>query len=91
MTMWGEPAGGLPGTAKLAATEAGQLTIPCHLRRLGTAYPAFEFSRESLGSKGARWVAEPNDRTTTGLRVMVTSDLMKLHAALQHDRADHAR
>jgi hypothetical protein len=32
-------------------------------------------------------VAERRDRTATGLRVVITDDLMELHAALQRDKA----
>lgn len=66
-------------------------TITRHLRRLADAYPAFTFSHEVVNPwKGARWVAERKDRKATGMRVVITADLMELHAALQRDKADRA-
>jgi hypothetical protein len=57
-----------------------------HLGRLAVAYPAFRFSRESLGWKGQRWIAERKDRAVGGLRVFITDDLMELHTALARDK-----
>ncbi len=57
-----------------------------HLARLTAAYPAFQFSRELLGWKGARWVAERRDHTASGLRVVITGDLMEMHGVLARDR-----
>ena len=73
------------------ATQPDGATITRHLRRLGTAYPAFKFSREPFGWKGSRWVAERRDRAARGLVVVITDDLLELHAALQRDKARHAR
>jgi len=50
------------------------------------AYPAFQFSREPFGRKGTRWVAERRDRAASGLRIVITDDLMELHTALARDR-----
>jgi hypothetical protein len=66
--------------------------IDQHLRRLTAAYPEFSFSHELLGWKGARWVAERKDRKAPGTLVVITADLLELHAALQRDKAaSHAR
>lgn len=63
-----------------------------HLARLATAYPAFRFSREPLGWKGVRWVAERKDRLAPGTCVIITADLMELHAALLSDKtASHPK
>jgi len=62
--------------------------IDLHIRRLAAAYPAFHFSHELLGWKGTRWVAESRDRMAPGLTVVITSDLMELHATLARDRDD---
>jgi len=69
-------------------TQPGEaaITITWHLARLTAAYPAFEFSRESFGWKGARWVAERRDHAASGLRVVITDDLMELHSALARDK-----
>lgn len=69
------------------------MTIGRHLRRLADAYPAFTFSHEVVNPwKGFRWVAERKDRQAPGTRVVITGDLMELHAALQTDKAQsHAR
>jgi hypothetical protein len=61
-------------------------TVARHLARLTTAYPAFNFSRELFGWKGCRWVAERRDRSVSGLRVVITDDLMEMHATLRRDR-----
>jgi len=75
-----------------AQPDEAAITIARHLARLTAAYPAFRFSRELFGWKGARWVAERRDHTASGLRVVITDDLMELHAALQRDKARrHAR
>ncbi len=69
-----------------------EMSITRHLRRLAAAYPAFAFSREVFGWKGTRWVAERKDRLAPGTRVVITADLMELHAALQRDKvASHVR
>jgi hypothetical protein len=60
-------------------------TVMRHLARLTTAYPAFRFSRELFGWKGTRWVAERRDRSASGLRVVITEDLMEMHATLRRD------
>jgi hypothetical protein len=60
-------------------------TVARHLARLTTAYPAFRFSRELFGWKGCRWVAERRDHSVRGLRVVITDDLMEMHATLRRD------
>lgn len=78
----------MPGTT----AQPDGATVTPHLTRLTAAYPAFQFSREPFGWKGARWVAERRDRSASGLRVVITDDLMELHAALAPDRDRcHAR
>jgi hypothetical protein len=77
----------MPGTS----AQPDGATAMRHLSRLAAAYPAFQFSREPFGWKGTRWVAERRDRATTGLRVVITDDLMELHAALARDKDRHAR
>jgi hypothetical protein len=72
----------MPGTA----AQIDGKTVARHLNRLTAAYPAFEFSRERLGWKGDRWVARRRDRTAPGLYLLITSDLMELHAELARDR-----
>ena len=78
-----------PGTGQRLDSEA----VNRHIRRLATAYPAFTFGHEIVNPwKGPRWVAERRDRTAPGTVVVITSDLMELHAALQKDKAaSHAR
>jgi len=68
------------------AAQPDGATVVRHLARLTAAYPAFRFSRELLGWKGGRWVAERRDHAASGLRVVITADLMELHAALARDR-----
>lgn len=69
-------------------TALGNLS---ELRDLARAYPAFSFSREAAGRRGGRWVAVRHDRTATGLSVVITGNVMELHAALRRDKARHAR
>jgi hypothetical protein len=73
------------------AAQPDAAAVERHLTRLARAYPAFRFSHEPLGWKGARWVAERRDRSAAGLRVVITGDLMELHAALARDKDRHAR
>lgn len=71
-----------------AAAEPDNETVNRHLRRLAAAYPAFLFSREVVNPwKGRRWVAERKDRKSSGTIVVITADLMELHATLQGDKA----
>lgn len=53
-----------------------------HLHRLGAAYPAFNFSYAMVGGKGRRWTTERRDRASGGLIVVITGDLLEMHAAL---------
>jgi hypothetical protein len=69
-----------------AAAQPDEGTVTRHLRRLGSAYPGFCFSYATLGRKGRRWTAERQDRVAGGLIVVITGDLLELHAALQKDR-----
>jgi len=80
-----------PRSAAPAAAQPDGATIMRHLARLTAAYPAFAFGREPFGWRGGRWVAERRDPTASGLYVIITSDLMELHATLQRDQARHAR
>ena len=73
------------------ALRLDEASIARCLRRLTVAYPAFSFNYAVLGHKGRRWTAERADRTASGLRVVITAGLMELHAALQRDKACHAR
>lgn len=68
-------------------------SVERHLARLATAYPAFTFTREVVNPwKGVRWVAERKDRLAPGTRVIITADLLELHAALLSDKAaSHAK
>ncbi len=63
-----------------------------HLRRLAAAYPDFSFHYATLGRKGKRWWAERIDRTGDGLIVVITDDLLEMHAALRKDKENrHAQ
>lgn len=73
------------------ASRLDEASIARCLRQLTAAYPAFDFGYQALGHKGRRWTAERTDRAASGLRVVITSDLMELHAALQRDKARYAR
>jgi hypothetical protein len=75
---------------QITASQPDGTGVMRHLDRLTAAYPAFAFSREPFARRGGRWVAERRDRAP-GLRVVITGDLMELHAALQRDKASHAR
>ena len=57
-------------------------TVMRHLARLTTAYPAFRFSRESVGRHGPCWVAERRNRMAYGVHTVITTDIGELHAAL---------
>ncbi len=70
----------------VTADQPNGTAVERHLTRLTVAYPAFQFSREPFGRKGARWVAERRDRAASGLRVVITDDLMELHAVLARDK-----
>jgi hypothetical protein len=74
----------------VTAVRPDGAAVQRHLTRLNKAYPAFRFYRELFGSKGARWVAERRDPAERGLYVMITNDLMELHAAVLRDKERHA-
>ena len=71
--------------------QPDEAAVTRHLGRLGVAYPGFTFSYAALGRKGRRWTAERQDRVACGLIVVITGDLLEMHAALQCDKASHAR
>lgn len=78
--------------ASHVARETSQLdagVVGRHLGRLAAAYPAFRFSYETYAGhkSAARWVAERREGTASGLRVVITDDLMELYAALARDEA----
>jgi hypothetical protein len=65
---------------------------PSELDRLAAAYPAYCFSRETIGRHGTCWVARRKDGLSPGLHTVITADLDELHAALaDQDDAGHAR
>ncbi len=65
---------------------------PSELNRLASAYPAFWFSREAIGRRGARWVARRKDGLRPGLHTVITADLAELRAALANpDDTAHGR
>jgi hypothetical protein len=72
-----------PFPLSLPSSQLDSEAVNQHLRRLATAYPAFTFGYEAVSpSKGPRWVAERRDRKAPGTRVVITGDLLELHAAL---------
>jgi hypothetical protein len=77
----------MPGTTAQPDAAAAER----HLVRLARLYPAFRFTREPFGWKGARWVAERLDRPVDGLHVVITDDLTELQAALAADKDRRAR
>lgn len=81
----------LPAERRAGATEPDGAAVTRHLRRLHAAYPEFSFSYATHGLKGRRWTAERLDGAASGLRVVITADLMELHAALQRDKAGRGR
>ncbi len=45
-------------------------------------YPAFWFSRETIGRHGSCWVARRKNGLRPGLHTVITTDLAELHAVL---------
>lgn len=86
-----QDAAGAPAARRAPVAEPDEAAITGRLCRLATAYPAFSFSYAVLGRKGRRWTAERTDQTASGLRVVITGDLMELHKALQPYKAGRVR
>ncbi len=62
------------------------------LASLSSSYPAFWFSRETVGRHGVRWVARRKDGLSPGLHTVITADLSELHTALASpDGTDQVR
>jgi len=84
-------------TSRPARPDAGDarqldaVAIGGHLSRLTADYPEFRFSHQGVGRKSPRWVAERRDGDASGLRAVITDDLMELLAALARDRERRAQ
>jgi len=61
---------------------------PSELGRLASMYPAFSFSRETIGRHGTCWVARRKNGLLPGPHTVVTGDLAELRAALASDEAE---
>jgi len=58
------------------------------LTGLAAAYPAFRFSRETVGRHGPCWIAERVDRLGYGVHTVITADIGELRTALGSRTAD---